>query len=177
MFYTQEGRMGRRNKWVAVAMAGFFILCVSRSSAQDAGVTAESPQGADTAGSGTEMQWAWAEVSSVDPAAQTINVKYLDYETDSEKQMEICFDSATLFENVASASEIKPSDTLSVDYVITADGKNLARTVTVEKTEGILSAEELEKLPHAADETAMDEQRDTGAAPAPLPSAEQVTQP
>ncbi len=156
-----------RSGWIAAVAVGLLSLCVCSASAQATGASATSPEATDTAGAGVEMQWAWAEVVSVDPAAQAINVKYLDYETDSEKQMTIAFDSATAFENVASASEIKPADTLSVDYVITPEGKNLAKTVTVEKTEGIMPAEEEKvKIPRA-DETTADTQGAGASATSP----------
>lgn len=80
-----------------------------------------------------EMQWLWGEVLSVDPAKRQINVKYLDYETDNEKELLLEIDDKTTYENVKDLSEIKPQDILSVDYTVDPNGGNLAANVSVEK--------------------------------------------
>ncbi|MDD5115590.1 MAG: hypothetical protein PHW98_00795 [Candidatus Omnitrophica bacterium] len=79
-----------------------------------------------------DIQWVWGEVSGVDEAAGTITLKYLDYETDQEKEMPLSVDEETSFENIGGLSEIKFKDTLSIDYMVTADGKNVARNIGVE---------------------------------------------
>lgn len=84
----------------------------------------------------SEVQWIWGDVVSVDAVARKILVKYLDYETDTEKEISISMDDKTVYENVKSMGEIKPSDTVSVDYIINPDGGNIAKNITVEKTEG-----------------------------------------
>ncbi|MGE5197866.1 MAG: hypothetical protein ACM3IL_05105 [Deltaproteobacteria bacterium] len=86
-----------------------------------------------------ELQWVWAEVVSVDPANNQLNIRYLDYETDTEKEMTVSIDDKTTYENVKSLSEIKPQDTVSIDYIVTSDGKNVARNINAEKSEGIES--------------------------------------
>jgi len=83
-----------------------------------------------------ETQWIWGEVVSVDTAARKILVKYLDYETDTEKEINIDVDDKTTYENVKSVDEIKPQDTLSIDYIINPDGRNIAKNISVEKPEG-----------------------------------------
>ncbi|MDP3731414.1 MAG: hypothetical protein Q8R31_00065, partial [Candidatus Omnitrophota bacterium] len=83
-----------------------------------------------------ETQWVWGDVVSVDTAAKKILVKYLDYETDTEKEININVDDKTTYENVKSIDEIKPQDTLSVDYMVSPDGSNIARNISVEKPEG-----------------------------------------
>jgi len=83
-----------------------------------------------------EALWIWGDVVSVDTAAKKILVKYLDYETDTEKEINIDVDDKTSYENVKSVDEIKPQDTLSVDYIINLDGSNIARNISVEKPEG-----------------------------------------
>ena len=82
-----------------------------------------------------EMQWSWGEVVSVDVQKKEIIVKYLDYEADQEKEMTISIDEKTTFENVKSLEELKPQDTISIDYFSNSDGKNLARNVSVERPE------------------------------------------
>jgi len=86
-----------------------------------------------------EVQWLWGEVVSVDTNAKQMTVKYLDYETDTEKEMNIKADDKTTYENVKSLDEIKVQDTLSIDYIV-ADGKNIAKNISVE-TNGSTSSE------------------------------------
>ncbi|MDD4894440.1 MAG: hypothetical protein PHW54_03905 [Candidatus Omnitrophica bacterium] len=82
-----------------------------------------------------EMQWLWGETVSVDTAARKILIKYLDYETDTEKEITIDVNDKTTFENINSMDGIKPADILSIDYVSGPDGKNTARNISVEKPE------------------------------------------
>ena len=84
-----------------------------------------------------ETLWIWGDVASVDAAAKKILVKYLDYETDSEKEINIVVDDKTTYENVESVGKIKPQDILTVDYIINPDGNNIARNISVEKPEGL----------------------------------------
>jgi len=83
-----------------------------------------------------EYQWAWGEVVSVDAQNKLINIKYLDYESDTEKEMSFVIDEKTNFEGVNSLSDIKVNDTVSIDYII-KDNKNIARTISVEKPEDV----------------------------------------
>jgi hypothetical protein len=103
-----------------------------------------------------ELQWIWAEVVSLDLNNHQMTLKYLDYDTDTEKEMLLSVDDQTTYENVKSFSEIKPQDTLSIDYTTSAGGKNIAKNINVEKTEGIqLTPEEAVKTtPEIQAETA-----------------------
>ena len=83
-----------------------------------------------------ETQWIWGEVVSIDAATKNILVKYLDYETDTEKEININADDKTTYENVKSVDEIKPQDILSIDYIVNPDGRNIAKNISVEKPEG-----------------------------------------
>ena len=83
-----------------------------------------------------EIQWAWGKAVSVDANNNQINLKYLDYETDTEKEMSLIVDKDTRYEGVASLLDIKPQDTVSIDYII-KEGKNIAKQVNVEKIEDI----------------------------------------
>ena len=82
-----------------------------------------------------ETLWIWGEVVTVDPAVKTITIKYLDYETDQEKNMVIGIDEKTTYENIKSIDEIKPKDTLSIDYIAGTDSKNTAKNISLEKPE------------------------------------------
>lgn len=84
-------------------------------------------------------QWVWGEVISVNAPDKTLSLKYLDYETDQEKEMAIITDDSTSYDNVKSLGEIQPKDNLSVDY-ISKDGKNIAKTIGLEKAENALPA-------------------------------------
>jgi len=82
-----------------------------------------------------EAQWLWGDATSVDAAGKKISVRYLDYESDTEKDINIEANDKTTYENVKSIDEIKPQDTLSIDYVVTPDGKNIAKNISVERPE------------------------------------------
>lgn len=87
--------------------------------------------------SDSDIQWLWGEVGAVDSQNKEITIKYLDYETDNEKEIKITVEDKTTFENVKSINDIKANDTISVDYVFSADGKYVAKNISVEKPEGI----------------------------------------
>ena len=97
-----------------------------------------------------QTQWLWGEVVSVDVANKTLVVKYLDYEIDQEKDITITTDESTTYENVNSLSEIKINDALSIDYIVSADGKNIAKLISVEKPESVETQPvPIESLPEA----------------------------
>lgn len=83
----------------------------------------------------SDMQWLWGEVVNVDKQSNLITVRYLDYETDSEKEMGIALTAETAYENIKSIDELKPQDTVSIDYVTGIDGRNTAKNISVEKPE------------------------------------------
>jgi hypothetical protein len=115
-------------------MFSFILISTGLIFSQDE--AAEKPP-AEEVPSEPETLWIWGEVVSVDAAAKKVLVKYLDYETDTEKEINIVVDDKTTYENVKSVDEIKPQDTLSIDYMISPDGSNIARNISVEKPEGI----------------------------------------
>ncbi|MBU0548236.1 MAG: hypothetical protein KJ710_00195 [Candidatus Omnitrophica bacterium] len=79
-----------------------------------------------------DTQWAWGEVVNLDNAGKTIILKYLDYETDQEKDIVLAVDEKTAFENVEGFDSIKVKDTLSIDYTVGPDGKNIAKNIGFE---------------------------------------------
>ena len=89
-----------------------------------------------------ETQWIWGEVVSADSASKSVAIKYLDYETDQEKDMTIGVDEKTTYENIKSIDEIKPKDTLSIDYIVGTDGKNVAKNISLEKPESAPAPQE-----------------------------------
>lgn len=82
-----------------------------------------------------QIEWLWGEVVSLDAANKLLTVKYLDYETDQEKEINITVDEQTVYENAKSLEEIKPQDALSIDYIVSPEGKNLAKKISLEKPE------------------------------------------
>lgn len=80
-----------------------------------------------------DIQWAWGDVVSLDVPAKTVTIKYLDYETDQEKELVLTVDEKTTFENIKALEEIKLKDTLSIDYMVTIDNKNIAKNISLEK--------------------------------------------
>jgi hypothetical protein len=84
-------------------------------------------------------QWVWGEVASVDAQNRALKLKYLDYETDQEKEMVLNTDEQTSYDNIKSLEDIQPKDNISVDYVV-KDSKNIARSIGLEKAENAAPA-------------------------------------
>ncbi len=87
-----------------------------------------------------EVQWLWGEVVSVDAPKKQISVKYLDYETDNEKEISLFVNEKTAYENIKDISELKTQDIVSVDYISDTGGKNSAVNISVEKLEDVQNA-------------------------------------
>ncbi len=82
----------------------------------------------------SSTQWVWGEVVNVDSLGKAFTLKYLDYETDQEKELPLTVDDATSYQNFKSLDDIQPKDNLSIDY-IAKDGKNIAKSISLEKSE------------------------------------------
>jgi len=80
--------------------------------------------------------WLWGEVSNIDVPNKTLTVKYLDYDTDQEKEATLVVDDKTVFENVAGLSEIQPKDEVSVDHLLIGQ-QDIAKNVSVEKADTV----------------------------------------
>jgi len=121
--------------------------------ALEAPYVTENPEAADVA-KPVSTEWIYGEVNSVDIAGKFLTLTYLDYDTDIEKQAAIYCSGNTVFENVKSLEEIKPQDMVSVDYIIGADSKNSAVSISVEKPE---AAEDIDVgLPTSSSEPGAD---------------------
>lgn len=83
-----------------------------------------------------EVQWIWGEVLSVDTQKNELLVKYLGYEAENEKEINVNIDDKTTYENIKSLLDIKPHDNVSIDYIISPDGKNIAKNISIETFEG-----------------------------------------
>jgi hypothetical protein len=84
-----------------------------------------------------EPFWLWGEVISVDPYKKELLIKYLDYETDEEKTILITVDNKTTYENIKSLDEIELHSEISVDYIISQDGKNIAKNIRIESVRDV----------------------------------------
>ncbi len=81
----------------------------------------------------SDVQWVWGEVINVDSKNGTLSAKYLDYEDSREKDIAFSVDSNTVYEGIKSLEDVKLKDFLSIDYIITEDGSNLARNISMDK--------------------------------------------
>lgn len=79
-----------------------------------------------------QMQWLWGEVVSLDPGINQMLVRFVDYETSNEQEIIMNVDAQTVYEGVKSIYEIKASDTVTIDYIVTTEGENIARSISVE---------------------------------------------
>ncbi len=96
-----------------------------------------------------DIKWAWGEVVNLDGQSGAVTLKYLDYETDQEKELVLFIDEKTTFENVVNFAELKLNDTLSIDYVVGSDNRNIAENISLENPEIVDQSVvlDLEQLP------------------------------
>jgi hypothetical protein len=132
------------------------------------GMSYAQQEGLGAASEIPDVQWLWGETVSLDVAKGEVVVKFLDYETEQEKQVAITTDDKTTYENVNSLAEIKTADTLSIDYVVDKDGKNIAKNISVERPEEINAPDTstiveptMESVPETATEAAQPSQEPT----------------
>jgi len=125
------------------------------------------------------MQWVWGEVVSLDSQAKTVILKYLDYETDQEKELALVIDEKTTYENIKSFDEIKVKDILSIDYAAGPEDKNVAKNISLEKPDALppVSAQDIKDAkpvlaqPIAKPETAAGPSTTVTETPPPAPAA------
>ena len=138
---TQESAPGQTKEQVPAQPEAEAVAPV------EAATTAAPAEGAKTE---PEIQWVWGEVVSTNPINNELLVKYVDYDTDSEKEITISSDDKTTYENAKSIDEIKVRDSVSVDYAVSADGKNLAKNISLEKPEVVSTPEGETSAPEIA---------------------------
>lgn len=119
-----------------------FILFLGFNFAEEIKPEIQNKEDKSTFVSESDVQWVWGEVTSVDMNTKTITLKYLDYETDIEKEITLNIDENTQYENCNSLQQIKPTDTISVDYIVNPEGKNLAKYIVLERPEDASSPQE-----------------------------------
>ena len=96
----------------------------SSTSEQVSSVKAEIPQP-------TEIS-IYGEVQSVDASTNSLTIKYYDYDSDRENNVEITANMATKLENVSNLADIKKGDWADIIYIVN-DAKNMAKSVSIEK--------------------------------------------
>jgi hypothetical protein len=166
---------------VAVVMTGALVSFAAEevtigaqgpeSGQEESAVTTVAPQETVPAQSESDTQWAWGEVVSLDETAKTITLKYLDYETDQEKDIILVLDDKTVFENIKGFEDIKVKDALSVDYTVAPDGKNIARNI------GLENPESSAVLPAQTAEAKNSEPETVSGQQAPVQEADKTGQP
>lgn len=161
-----------RNIILSAAFACVTLLAVNSALSQEDATTA--PAAAAATPAEEALQWVWGEVVSLDALSKNFKIKFLDYETDTEKEMTITVDDKTTYENVKAFQEIKPQDTVSVDYMVGADGKSLAKNINVEKPDDAqgLTEDETPAVDEGAS-SAAEETPASGASQAPAAGAQQ----
>ncbi|MFH1440874.1 MAG: hypothetical protein ABIH18_02370 [Candidatus Omnitrophota bacterium] len=83
----------------------------------------------------TETKWLWGSVVLVDKGNNEIMLKYMDYDTDTEKEIKMKVDDKTVYEEIDSLGDVKPNDILSIDYIVSPEGQNVASVIILEKAE------------------------------------------
>lgn len=104
----------------------------AQDAAKPAAETGAKPAETAPAANPADIQWLWGEVVSIDAGAKSLVVKYLDYDTDEEKTINISVTGETTFQEVKDFDGIKAQDTVSVEYEV-KEGKNCAKDITVEQ--------------------------------------------
>jgi len=77
--------------------------------------------------------YSYGEVLSV--AQDQIMVREFDYATGEEKDVVYYISADTILDSVESVDQIKPSDLVDVEFMVSEDGKNIAREILVDRIE------------------------------------------
>lgn len=124
--------MRRLNFGVLIVAVSLVSLNIAVSFAQEK--TEPKEQATNQAAvESADTLWLWGEVSAINAANNQITVKYLDYDTDNEKEINITVDDKTAYEYVKALNEIKLQDTVSIDYILGPKDKYVAKNISVEK--------------------------------------------
>jgi hypothetical protein len=132
--------MKRRTVTIAAGIVGLVFVCSgivfaqAGKEAKEAQTKSQSQTQSPSAPE-ADLQWLWGEIVAVNSQNKEMKVKYIDYDSDTEKEVNIYVDDKTTFENVDTLDAIKPQDGVSIDYVISDTGKFIAKNVSLEKAE------------------------------------------
>ncbi len=95
--------------------------------------TIPAPAAKEEAASAKELS-IYGEVQAVNAGTNSMTVQYYDYDSDEEKTIEMAANKDTKIENAAALANINKGDWVDVTYTV-IDGKNVARSIMVEKEE------------------------------------------
>lgn len=126
------------NKSLILSIA-LYLMCTGPGFAMNGSGEGTSETVTGPADQAPDTQWVWGEIVSVDAAKNELTVKYLDYETDQEKELVFAVNDKTTYENARSLSDIKAQSPAGIDYIVDGEGKNIARNISVENVEGLAS--------------------------------------
>ena len=84
--------------------------------------------------------YSYGEVLSANQDQMT--VREFDYETGEETDIVYYFIADTILDSVESADQIKPGDLVDVEFTVSADGKNIAKEVLVDRIEDYQEVDE-----------------------------------
>ncbi len=128
-----------RAKLFFVLVCALFLLFLSSQSGfaqnSDSQETQVKDESAAAGLEETETKWLWGNVVSVDKGNNEIVLKTMDYDTDTEKEVKMKVDDKTVYEEVDSLDAVKQDDILSIDYIVSHEGENIASVVILEKAE------------------------------------------
>lgn len=118
---------------LAIAMIG---LAAVSAFAQEQQVPAQAAAPEEVSAGPAQSQEIsiYGEVKNANMAANSITIQYYDYDSDEEKSIDVTADAATKMENANEIVDIKPGNWADVVYSV-KDGKNLAKSIMVEKEE------------------------------------------
>ena len=120
---------------LVISASLIFISSGTVFSQEQAAQPKASPEASIDMQNEPDILWAWGEVVNLDTLNKAFTIRYLDYETDQEKEISINVDDKTNYENIKSIDELKPQDTVSVDYTVSPEGKNIATNISLEMPE------------------------------------------
>jgi len=115
-----------------VFISVFFLFYAGIALSQDANIVEGPGFGSQEELAEPDTQWVWGEVVSVDTSGKLLTVKYLDYDTDTDREIVLEINDKTTFENTGSLAELKQGDNVGVDYMASGDGKNIASNIAIE---------------------------------------------
>lgn len=144
---------------VLIAIFSLILIGIGSAFSQEASRAEVNPAVPQEAAFEPETQWIWGEVISIDAAKGQAIVKYLDYENDIEKEITITVNEKTAYENLVSLDQLKPKDTVSIDYTVTSDEINIAKNISVEKPEEVLAP--IESTPSPSTEVEQSQETQT----------------
>jgi hypothetical protein len=97
-------------------------------------------QAEDMPGEEAQSFYSYGEVLSV--SADQILIKEFDYVTGDEKEAVYHIDKETSFDSVESAQQIAPGELVDIEFIVSEDGRNIARDIFVDRIEDFENFEE-----------------------------------